>query len=523
MCGILVDLSGENTSKFDVALSTMMHRGPDASGLDVVFGASLGHRRLSIIDLGNQSDQPFKSDDGNLMLVYNGEIYNYKELTKKYGLECKTGSDTEVLLKLYERFGVACLDELNGMFAFVILHKDSGKIFAARDRLGIKPLYIDRRCDALVFSSEIRALLEINGDIDWDIEGLRQYIKLRACMGKRTIYKNIEMLPAGHYFEDGKLICYWQLPEGEQVAPDEEELRELVIDAIQIRRVSDVPVGSYLSGGLDSTIVAGVAKVNDVWSVGFEGHNEFEYSELAAHAFGLEHHGCLVTKEEFLSTAKTMIEQRGEPLSVPNEVLIYLMTKQVKKKNTVVLSGEGADELFFGYDRIFRWAAESENFCLREFDKAYCYGSHQDDEIIDAALGRKSGERTITSVARFFQTKHLHGLLRRLDNSTMLASVEARVPFVDHRVIEKLAGVSADYRMKNSGEYVVKAPLKRMFNDLIPEAIIERKKVGFPVPLSEIFGFKISNGKTFMDEWLRFNLKSLTGDNHLYSDVINSI
>ena len=184
MCGILVDLSGENTSKFDVALSTMMHRGPDASGLDVVFGASLGHRRLSIIDLGNQSDQPFKSDDGNLMLVYNGEIYNYKELTKKYGLECKTGSDTEVLLKLYERFGVACLDELNGMFAFVILHKDSGKIFAARDRLGIKPLYIDRRCDALVFSSEIRALLEINGDIDWDIEGLRAVYKATGLHGK---------------------------------------------------------------------------------------------------------------------------------------------------------------------------------------------------------------------------------------------------------------------------------------------------------------------------------------------------
>jgi len=201
--------------------------------------------------------------------------------------------------------------------------------------------------------------------------------------------------------------------------PDEEELQALIVDAIYIRRVSDVSVGSYLSGGLDSTIVAGVAAVNDVWSVGFANHNEFEYSELAARKFGLKHHRCLATKEEFLSTAQAMIEQRGEPLSVPNEVLIYLMTKQVQKKNTVVLSGEGADELFFGYDRIFRWAAESESFCLREFDKAYCYGSHKDDEVIDAALGRRDGEATITSVARFFQTSHLHGLLRRLDNSTM--------------------------------------------------------------------------------------------------------
>ncbi|MEZ7956292.1 MAG: asparagine synthase (glutamine-hydrolyzing) [Rubritalea sp.] len=520
MCGILVNTASVAQISFDRALDSLKHRGPDALGSYIWADVNLGHSRLSIIDLGDQSNQPFLSDDGNLVIVYNGEIYNYKEIAKRHGLRCRTGSDTEVLLKLYEKLGANCLDELNGMFAFVVLHKDSGKIFAARDRLGIKPLYLDRREASVSFSSEMGALLELNSKVEWDFEGLRQYIKLRACIGSKTIYKNIEMLPPGHYFDDGKISCYWSMPEGEQAPPSDDELRALIVDAIQIRKVCDVPIGSYLSGGLDSTIVAGVANVNDVWSVGFDNSNEFEYSEMAAEAFGLEHHACLTTKEEFLATASGMVKQRREPLGVPNEVLIYLMTKQVKKKNTVVLSGEGADELFFGYDRIFRWAGESQKFDLKEFDQNYCYGSHKDDQILDAALGRFSGERVLTSVARFFQTKHLHGLLRRLDNSTMAASVEARVPFVDHRLVEMMAGVSIDYRMEKG---VVKAPLKRVFRDLVPEPIITRKKVGFPVPLAEIFGITPAEGKTFMDHWLIYNLEVLSGNNNLYLEVINSI
>lgn len=520
MCGVIVSDGAKLSSGFEAGLRSLAHRGPDASGSYAWNDVLMGHSRLSIIDLGEQSDQPFLSDDGNLVLVYNGEIYNYKEIANRYGFVCRTGSDTEVLLRLYEKLGAACLDELNGMFAFVILHKDSGKIFAARDRLGIKPLYLDKRGAKVGFSSEMRALLELNPDAEWDYEGLRQYVKLRACIGAKTIYQNIEMLPAGHYYIDGQVRQYWCMPEGDQEPPSDEDLRALIVDAIKIRKVSDVPIGSYLSGGLDSTIIAGVANVNDVWSVGFSDHNEFEYSELAAEAFGLEHHACVSTREEFLETASDMVKQRREPLSVPNEVLIYLMTQKVKHKNTVVLSGEGADELFFGYDRIFRWAGESDDFSLEEFDRHYCYGSHQDDAILDAVIERKNSESKLTSVAKFFQTKHLHGLLRRLDNSTMAASVEARVPFVDHRLVEMMAGVSKDFRMKD-GE--VKAPLKRVFNELVPREIIGRKKVGFPVPLNEIFGFKKEEGKTFMDTWLSYNLELLSGDNQLYLEIVNSI
>ena len=201
-----------------------------------------------------------------------------------------------------------------------------------------------------------------------------------------------------------------------------------------------------------------------------------------------------------------MINKRKEPLSVPNEVLLYEMTKQVKIKNTVVLSGEGADELFFGYDRIFNWA-QNNKWDLESFDSYYSYGSHKDDEIIEDVLSpfMNYGE-CIDIVAAFFQVAHLHGLLRRLDNATMLCSVEARVPFVDHRLVERMAGVPFTYRFKNG---ISKYPLKKLFKDHLPEEIINRKKVGFPVPISKIFNEKNQP----MDQWLKFNLDTLNIEN----------
>jgi len=170
MCGILVNTKSNNNKRFDEALASIKHRGPDASGVLTLDNIQLGHQRLSIIDLDAQSNQPFVSDDGNLALTYNGEIYNHCELAKKHGLSCRTRSDTEVLLRLYEKLGARCLDELNGMFAFVVVHRNSGKIFAARDRLGIKPLYLDKRERDVIFASEMRALLELNPNTEWDEE-----------------------------------------------------------------------------------------------------------------------------------------------------------------------------------------------------------------------------------------------------------------------------------------------------------------------------------------------------------------
>lgn len=521
MCGFLFGV-GEKNERFEKALGLMAHRGPDAWAMVNESGALLGHRRLCVVDLGERSNQPFYSADGRHVIVYNGEIYNFRELAQKHGLKCRTASDTEVLLLLFEKLGRACLDELNGMFAFVIFDLIDGGVFAARDRLGIKPLYVDRRGEHLAFASELAPLLALNGEADWDEEGLRQYMKLRTCFREKTIYRGIEQLPAGCYLENGEMGQYWSLPEGAQEAPDDEELEWLIRDAVRLRCQADVPIGSYLSGGLDSTIIAGLSTAEEVWSVGFEEMNEFAFSELAAKHFGLRHHGCVIGSEEFEKTAEWMIKKRREPLSVPNEVMIYSMTQQVKSLNTVVLSGEGADELFFGYDRIFRWAKQSEAFSLREFDEHYSYGSHRDDEILDSVLRPHllAGKDTLDVVGRFFQVDHLQGLLRRLDNSTMLCSVEARVPFVDHRLIERMAGVAAEYRMAGG---VVKAPLKRIFSDLVPRQILERKKVGFPVPLTTIPYYDAQGKGSVMDQWLKFNLRILSGCDGLYYQTKTNI
>lgn len=509
MCGLLfVKNLRVPVGRFATAVDSMSHRGPDARGISIHDAPGhnllLGHRRLKILDLDPRSDQPFTTPDGRHSIIFNGEIYNYRELAERHSVTLRTTSDTELLLLLYLKLGTELLAQINGMFAFVITDNATGSYFAARDRLGIKPLYVFRRGEAVIFSSEIRPILELTGAADIDPFGVRQYRKLRAFFNGRTIYSQIKMFAAGAFERDGKLEHYWQLPEMQQTPLKDEELRELLRSAVAYRCISDVPVGSFLSGGLDSTIVAALAEKPDTWAVGSTANNEFEYARLAAEKIGSRHHEVVFEEPEFLDVCRMLVRDRMEPLSVPNEVPLYLMTRQVKERNTVVLSGEGADEAFFGYDRIFRWAATAESFDLHEFDRLYSYGTNPDAEVLEDALSPfQHLKQPLSIVAAFFQTAHLHGLLRRLDNSTMRCGVEARVPFVDHRIVERMAGVAAGYRMQDG---IVKAPLKRVFADVIPPAIINRKKVGFPVNLASIFGVP---SQAAMDRWLEFNLECL--------------
>ncbi len=507
MCGILfTNDSTVDRTAFLEALKLIRHRGPDApGGFDSRGENKLGHNRLKIIDLDDRSNQPFRSSDSRYIMVYNGEIYNYRELADTHGILTRTSSDTEVLLELFVRFGPRMLKMLNGMFALVILDTQKNEIFAARDRLGIKPLYFFRNGRKTTFASEISPILELTGKTKIDETGLRQYLKLRTFFNGRTLYQGIEMFPAGHYFHQGKLHRYWEMPVGSKRPPEDDELRELIVSAVNYRCLSDVPVGSYLSGGLDSTIVAYLAGKPHTWTVGFADHNEFDWARVASRRKKTIHTEVIIDPDEFVSLAKELILKRCEPLSVPNEVLLYKMTREVKRKNTVILSGEGADELFFGYDRIFRWAAAAQ-WDLAEFSKKYAYGSHDDLEIVADALSPfLFFDRAIDIVAAFFQIAHLHGLLRRLDFTTMLSGVEARVPFVDHRLVELMAGVPFDHRMQN---LTVKAPLKRIFHKDLPLEIIHRKKVGFPVPL-ESLPIKRRPETSPMDAWLQFNLNIL--------------
>jgi asparagine synthase (glutamine-hydrolysing) len=509
MCGILfTNNENINKSQFICSLNLMHHRGPDAEGYVEIGNAKFGHKRLKILDLDKRSNQPFYSHDGRYILIFNGEIYNYRQLAATYNIHQRTSSDTEVIVELYARYGPKFLNWINGMFALVIYDTTTNQIFIARDRLGVKPLYMHRKGDLITVSSEINSILKMHGINTFDEFGLRQYRKLRAFFNGRTAYLNVEMFPAGHYMLCNKIIRYWSLPEINQAPPTDEELLSLISESISQRLVSDVPVGSYLSGGVDSTIIASLAGEPHTWTVGFADNNEFEWARIAAQQIGSIHHEVLITADEFIEIANMLVEKRCEPLSVPNEVLLYKMTLEAKKNNTVILSGEGADELFFGYDRIFRWAENAVTWNLEDFTRLYAYGSNEDLEIVEDALSPFVHLKTpLDIVAHFFQIAHLHGLLRRLDNSTMLCSVEARVPFVDyHPLVERMAGVSFKYRMYND---VVKAPLKRIFKKQLPLQIIERKKVGFPVPL-ETIPFK-TTGKSLskMDRWLEYNISLL--------------
>ncbi len=502
MCGILAAFNTNySKSTLDEALDLMHHRGPDFKDSKLVDGHYLGHLRLSILDLNPRSNQPFVLD--HFHMIFNGEVYNYKELISAHGLQVKTDSDTEVVLLMYIKYGVKCLDYFNGMFAIVIFNSLTKDIFAARDRLGIKPIYYQEKSNGhWVFASEMASLQSLEqGKIDDFAK--RQYRKLRMTVGGHTIYDNVRFFPAAHYFLNGKFHRYWNLDVSQKEPPSDEALDDLLQNAINLRRRSDVPVGSYLSGGLDSTILSYILNPTHTWTVGFESLNEFKWSSLANEGLQSTLHQILVNEEEFLATGKWMLAKRNEPLSVPNEILIYLMTKVVKTENTVVLSGEGADELFWGYDRIFKWAKSIGKLNLKGFDEKYCYGSNKDDEVLDFALANIPGENALEQVAYYFQIVHLQGLLRRVDNSTMLCSVEARVPFVDHRLVEMMAGTPFDWRMGNS----FKEPLKRIYRKLIPDEVIDRKKIGFPVPLESIFREETDLDTKPMDAWLLFNLK----------------
>jgi asparagine synthase (glutamine-hydrolysing) len=504
MCGILFTNDKDVSEKqFIEALSLMDHRGPDFSDYKFCEKFKIGHTRLSIIDLDSRSNQPFQI--GNYVISFNGEIYNYKELINDHQLVTTTSSDTEVLLLMYIKYKEKCLNYFNGMFAFVISSIDGRELFIARDRLGIKPLYYRKNGDSLTIASEMAPLLSIKKSA-FDEFGIRQYRKLRMTINGYTLYEDIKQFPAGSYEIDKKQSKYWTYECSPSGSVDDREVDFLIKDSLRLRKRADVPLGSYLSGGLDSTILSSLLKPDYTWTVGFSQLNEFEWAEIANSTIGSNHVQIEINHQQYLDALSEMVLKRREPLSVPNEVIIYLMTKEVKKQNTVVLSGEGADELFWGYDRIFRWANSIDKIENQDFDNYYCYGNAKDDEVIDYALNLMYGTTPLEKIANYFQIHHIGGLLRRLDNATMLCAVEARVPFLDHRLVELLSRGSFEWKMGSS----FKEPLKRIYSNIIPKSIIDRPKIGFPVPLKDIFSIPDDSKGSEYDYWLKKNLELLS-------------
>ena len=546
MCGIAgyIDHSFASDKVLRRMTTTLQHRGPDAAGYFQNNIVGLGSRRLAIIDLSG-GNQPMSI--GDYIMVYNGEIYNFKSLRSTLEhkkIIFKTSSDTEVLLRLFMEDGMQSLQQLNGMFALAIYNQRTNEFWLIRDRLGIKPLYYSIIGKTLVFGSEIKAILAFpTFKRELNTSALDSYFKYRYCVGDETFFKRIQSVPAGHLLYRNKnaqvsINRYWQLKlENHKDDLGEEayhnRVEELLLAAVKRRMISDVPIGAYLSGGLDSSLItAMMARQQNTtlttFSVGFKekGFSELRFARQIAKQYETDHHELLVDQNDYWDSMAELIQIKDAPLGVPNEVPLYLMSRALKKYFTVVLSGEGADELFGGYGRIMAsyidFQRGNTNSFLDFFLKQYNYTTQETLEKflaqpILAAIGKDAytehfwdskyqQANTLAIQDRIpfmFQTVHLQGLLQRVDATTMGASVEGRVPFVDHELVEYVNAIPFQYKIawnspKSSGlietkklssaEFsethdVPKFLLKKIAETYLPQQIIYRKKMGFPVPL----------------------------------------
>lgn len=545
MCGINGIFSSVPVSdiynRIDKMNKSIIHRGPDAGDIQVSndLRNALGHRRLSIIDINPRSTQPMYSNDNKLVVCFNGEIYNFKELKNRTDYQYKTTSDTEVVLAYSQQFGVEqFLKDSNGMFSIAVYDIANHNLYLCRDRLGIKPLYFYFNGSLLVFSSEIKGILN-SGLVraELDVASIDDYLGYRYVREPFSFFKDIHQVQAGTFIsltDNFKLseTRYWDIPQDFNMSDryDEKtiaaEFKHELESAVLGQSIADVSIGTYLSGGVDSSLLTALvashskSKLN-TYTIGFKDFNEFNYSDEVARRYSTSHHKILVNHDDYMNSIKDVISYKDAPLGVPNEVLLAKMSYQLKKDITVVLSGEGADELMGGYGRIFRSPFDYENHYENEKNTFYEYFINKYEYvpryIRNAVLFNKNERRCLFdeeisknfktncneyNVFSFFHKYHVKGLLQRVDTTTMLASVEARVPFLDHRLIEfvytkipyqlklfwKNSKSEQEARSLQSSEYsevldIPKYLLRKISYDYLPKDIIERKKVGFPVPL----------------------------------------
>ena len=554
-------------------VSQLQHRGPDGHGIKILDSRKSGnlmlvHTRLSIIDLSENASQPMASNDESIWISFNGEIYNYQEIREELitkGFIFKTASDTEVIINAYKQWGRHCFEKFIGMWALALWDKNTDRLILSRDRLGVKPLYYAFDGNVLVFGSEPKVIIkQMPSTRKLNFRALSDYLSYRYVVDGSSFFSGIKSVSAGTniIYDSEKLIeeKYWDLPivknkndPGEKNA--RESLEELMVSSVEYRMISDVPVGSFLSGGLDSSIlVALMANVHPdpikTFTIGFDdkGFNEFSFARTVAEHCNTSHKEISLDASSYLESLQDMIKIKDAPLAVPNEIALHKLSKVLKKDITVVLSGEGADELFGGYGRIFRSAYDyqrvmnsGKNGLSSELEKnllgkyptldfrnevdhflsQYSYidfneknnilSKHTINELGDDPHNRDYFENLWNRLDGLdihekyiwiFQRVHLEGLLGRLDSSTMSASVEGRVPFVDHRLIETINELPLNYKMRwvddknmhqanllNSDQIsenndITKYILRTQFEERLPKGISKRKKIGFPVPLT---------------------------------------
>lgn len=494
-------------------------RGPDGSGIHQAGRLAVGHQRLKILDLSEHAQQPMIDSELGLGIVFNGCIYNFRDLRvqlRALGYRFFSDGDTEVILKAYAAWGMECVDRFHGMFAFAIWERDSGRLILARDRFGIKPLYYTESSRSLRFASTLPALLA-GGDIDTDIDAvaLHHYMSFHAVVpAPRTIIQGVRKLPPATVRvidADGRSRDhrFWRLhfgarPEEQQLAY--EDWQEITLDAlrkaVERRLVADVPVGVLLSGGLDSSLIVGLLAEQgqrglNTFSVGFESvddeaGDEFQYSDIIARHFDTDHHQIRVDSARLLPALQHCIQAMSEPMVSHDVIGFYLLSQEVAKHVKVVQSGQGADEVFAGY----HWYPPLQESSDPVADYAKVFFDRDHSEFVEAVHPRfvsedfsrafvaqhfsaPGAQRPIDKALRLdTQIMLVDDPVKRVDNMTMAWGLEARVPFLDHELVELAARIPAEFKIASGGKGVIKEAAR----SVIPNEVIDRPKGYFPVP-----------------------------------------
>ncbi|WP_088006248.1 asparagine synthase (glutamine-hydrolyzing) [Indiicoccus explosivorum] len=542
MCGFtgFIGKTGNASAVLEQMMDRIIHRGPDSSGSFTEDEAALGFRRLSIIDL-EAGHQPLYNEDESFVLIFNGEIYNFMELREELigkGHIFKTHTDSEVLIHGYEEYGEALVGRLRGMFAFVIWDRKAKKLFAARDMFGIKPFYYARMNGTLLFGSEIKSFLpHPHFEKELNEQALKPYLTFQFPVLNETFFKGVYKLPAAHYmtYENGELdiVRYWTpefKPEQQPLEEVVEEIDQVVRESIRAHQISDVKVGSFLSSGVDSSYVASVLQPNKTFTVGFSDRNfsEIDNAKALSDELGIENVSEVLDSDLCFEKLDEIQYMMDEPHSNPSIVPLYFLAELARRDVTVVLSGEGADELFGGY------AEYDETPALKKYKKLpsalrkplggiaqalpemrgknlmikggrpvedWFIGQakiFQEKEAADILKGPyRKGPAVKEIVSPYYEkvgheddiTKmqylDLHlwlvdDILLKADKMSMAHSIELRVPFLDRRVMEVAAKVPSPYRVNDiDTKYAFRLAARRA----LPEASANRKKIGFPVPI----------------------------------------
>lgn len=524
MCGIAGEFRFDSKAPDQAALRRMVaklvKRGPDGEGLYFDGRVALGHRRLAIIDLTDRSHQPMLDEAAGLALVFNGTIYNYPQLRAELigkGHTFHSDGDTEVILRAYVEWGDDCASHLHGAFAFAIWDRPAGELFLARDRLGIKPLYYSLDEHSIRFASTPQALLAAGGiDTSIDPEALHHHLTLHAVVpAPRTLLNGIRKLePASLMRIDAsgrrQSRHYWQLTATRPQRPMKAgEWREAIHEALRsaVRKrmlIADVKVGVLLSGGLDSSLLVALLAEQGVedlmtFSVGFEDQpeekgNEFEYSDAVARHFATRHHQFHIPNNQVLARLPEAVEQMSEPMVSQDAVAFYLLSEQVTKSVKVVQSGQGADEVFGGYYWYPKMHAQASGTPLERFSRHYFDRDHAEylDTVdpalhgldhtaftVSARLMEPDADTFIDQVLRMDTTMLItDDPVKRVDNMTMAWGLEARVPFLDHELVELAARMPPELKLGSGGKHI----LKKIARGLVPDAVIDRRKGYFPMP-----------------------------------------